>query len=142
MKNFADVGITSSVGISSMVGVSTSIIILDVFNEKRVDIINYFDNSLDIDARGSQSKFLKLQNTKLTDYTECRTNRVLIHDDISGKFSSTGFQADQIEIEEIDVADTHIRYLIQIVDPDSFDTQISEFILQTSSLNSTLFEKY
>jgi hypothetical protein len=142
MKNFADVGITSSVGISPMIGVSTSIVILDVFSEKRVDTINYFDNSLDIDVRGSQSKFLKLQNTKLSDYTECKTNRVLIHDDISGKFSSTGFQGLEIEIEEIDVADTHIRYLIQIVDPDSFDTQISEFILQTSSLNSTLFEKY
>ena len=77
MKNFADVGITSSVGISPMIGVSTSIVILDVFSEKRVDTINYFDNSLDIDVRGSQSKFLKLQNTKLSDYTECKTNRVL-----------------------------------------------------------------
>jgi len=144
MKNFADVGITSvannGVGLG---GSTTSIAILDVVGERRVDIINNFDNAVDFDTRTNpdQSKFLKIQNRKLTDYTECRTNRVLIHDDISNKFSSRGFEDPFVEIEEIDIRDTHVRYLIQIVDPDTLDSQLSELVLQTSTIDSILFEK-
>ena len=144
LKNFADVGITSSanngVGLG---GSTTSIAILDVVGERRVDIINNFDNAVDYDTRTNpdQSKFLKIENRKLTDYTECRTNRVLIHDDISNKFSSRGFEDPFVEIEEIDIRDTHVRYLIQIVDPDTLDSQLSELVLQTTTLDSILFEK-
>ena len=44
------------------------------------------------DTRVNSSKFIELSNRTLTDFTRCKTNRVLIHDDISDKFSSTGFQ--------------------------------------------------
>ena len=142
MKNFADVGITSAAnGSVGLGGSTTSLVILDVVGERRVDIINNFDNTVDYDVRGNQSKFLQIQNRKLTDYTECRTNRVLIHDDISGRFSSRGFEDPFVEIEEIDIIDTHVRYLIQIVDPDTFDSQLSELVLQTTTLDSILFEK-
>jgi len=145
LKNFADVGIISttnaSVGLS---GTTNSITVLDVIGEKRVDIINNFDNVIDYEVRSNpeQSKFLKIQNRKLTDYTECRTNRVLIHDDISDKFSSRGFEDPFVEIEEIDAIDTHVRYTVQIVDPDTYDSQITELVLQTTTLDSVLFEKY
>ena len=144
LKNFADVGITSiadnGVGLG---GSTTSIAILDVVGERRVDIINNFDNSVDYDTRTNpdQSKFLKIENRKLTDYTECRTNRVLIHDDISNQFSSRGFEDPFVEIEEIDIRDSHVRYLIQIIDPDTLDSQLSELVLQTTTLDSILFEK-
>ena len=39
------------------------------------------------------SKFLTLQNRTLTDFTRCKTNRVLLHDDISDGFSSEGFES-------------------------------------------------
>lgn len=145
LKNFADVGIISatnaSVGLS---GTTSSIAVLDVIEEKRVDAINNFDNVIDYEIRlnPEQSKFVKIQNRKLTDYTECRTNRVLIHDDISDRFSSRGFEDPFVEIEEIDAIDTHVRYTIQIVDPDTYDAQITELVLQTTTLDSILFEKY
>jgi len=149
LKNFADVGVTSEA--SSAVGLggsTTSIVILDVVNERRVDTVNYFDNAVDVDPRVSsisglpQSNALQIQNRKLTDYIECRTNRVLTHDDISSKFSSRGFKDTFVEIEEIDFVDNHVRYVIQIVDPDTDDVQLSELIVQSSTNDIFLFEKY
>ena len=145
LKNFADVGILSSTRSSAgLSGTTTSLTVLDVVEERRVDIINNFDNVVDYDTRTNpdQSKYLKIQNRKLTDYTECRTNRVIIHDDISPRFSSRGFEDPFVEIEEISTADTHVRYTIQVVDPDTFDSQITELVVQTTTLDSTLFEKY
>ena len=145
LKNFADVGIISSTRASvGLSGTTNSIAVLDVIEEKRVDVINNFDNVIDYDIRTNpdQSKYLKIQNRKLTDYTECRTNRVLIHDDISSRFSSRGFEDPFVEIEEIDTIDSHVRYTIQIVDPDTYDSQITELVLQTTTLDSILFEKY
>ena len=149
LKNFADVGVTST-GKSTvgLAGSTTSIVVLDVVSEKRVDTINMFDNAIDDDPRQSgitsflQSNSLQIQNRKLTDFTECRTNRVLIHDDISNKFSSRGFQDIFVELEEVDFIDNHVRYLIQIVDPDTGDIQVSELVLQSSTLNTYLFTKY
>ena len=145
MKNFADVGIMSSTnGSVGLSGTTTSVIVLDVVEERRVDVINNFDNVVDYDIRTNpdQSKYLKIQNRKLTDYTECRTNRVIIHDDISNRFSSRGFEDPFVEIEEISISDTHVRYLIQVVDPDTFDSQLTELVLETTTLDSSLFEKY
>jgi hypothetical protein len=144
LKNFADVGIMSSTGPIGLSGTTNSVIVLDVIEEKRVDTINNYDNVVDYDIRTNpdRSKYLKLQNRKLTDYTECRTNRVVIHDDISNRFSSRGFEDPFVEIEEIDIIDTHVRYVIQVVDPDTFDCQITELVLQTTNLDSVLFEKY
>ena len=149
LKNFADVGITST-GSSTvaLAGTTTSIAILDVVNERRVDIINNFDNVVDYDIRKNalsnfdQSKFLKLQNRKLDDYIECRTNRVLVHDDISGKFSSRGFKDTFIELDVIDFSDSYVGYVIQVVDPDTKDVQLSELVYQSTTVDSFLFEKY
>ena len=146
MKNFADVGITSAVDSSvGLAGTTNALSILDIFSEMKVWTINNFDVAVDDDVRFSngveQSKFLRLGNRKLANYTECRTNRVLIHDDISRKFSSKEFQGDSIEVEEIDLIDTNVRYLIQVINPDTLDVQVSELIAQTTSLDSYLFEK-
>ena len=144
MKNFADVGIVSTTDVGTSIQASAySIAVLDVVNEKRVDTINNFDNATDYDTKTNpdQSKFLRFENSKLSDYTQCRSNRVLIHDDISGRFSSKGFQDLFIEVEEIESTDTIVNYLIQIVDPDTFESQVSELILHTTNIDSTLFEK-
>ena len=149
LKNFADVGVTSTASSKAgLGGTTTSIAILDVVNERRVDIINNFDNAVDYDVRTSttsnfdQSKFLKIQNRKLDDYIECRTNRVLIHDDISDKFSSRGFKDTFIELDIIDFADSYVGYVIQIVDAETKDVQLSELVYQSTTLDSFLFEKY
>ena len=131
-----------------MAGSTTSIVVLDVVSEKRVDTINMFDNAIDDDPRQSgigsflQSNSLQIQNRKLTDFTECRTNRVLIHDDISDKFSSRGFQDIFVNSKKLDFIDNHIRYLIQIVDPDTGDIQVIRTGITVLTLNTYLFEKY
>ena len=149
LKNFADVGI-SSVGDAqtSIGGTAKAVVILDVTSESKVDTINMFDVSVDDNPRQNpigeflESNSLEIKNKRLTDYTECKTNRVLLHDDISDKFSSSGFKDVFKEIEEIDILDNHVRYLIQIVDPDTSNIQVTELVLQSTVLNTYLFTKY
>ncbi|AAX44489.1 baseplate wedge initiator [Prochlorococcus phage P-SSM2] len=144
LKNFSDVGITSAVtvGIGTTIQ-ATPVIVVDLMNDKRVDTINNFDFGRDYDARPevnpTKSKFATFQNTKLTDYTKCKSNRVLIHDDISGRFSSKGFQDVFTEIEEIDGNFT--KYLVQIVNADTLDVQLSEIAVLTTTNNAFLVEK-
>jgi len=143
LKNFADVGISSSVpaGISSTHS-SSPVLILDVMNDvNRVDTINNLDLTTDYDSRTNplRSKYLQFENLILTDYTKCKSNRALQHDDISGKFSSKGLQDLFTEIEEID--GLFANYIVQITDPDTFDTQLSEVVVLTKTSDAILFEK-
>ena len=146
LKNFADTSIESKV----TVGVGTTamtkdLVVLDINNvlgledKQRVDAINNFDFVRDYDTRTKTSKFVELSNKVLTDFTKCKTNRVLIHDDISTKFSSTGFQENNVIIEELD--EDFGNYLIQIVDPDTQDAQLSELVTLTTTDNAYLLEK-
>ena len=77
LKNFADVGITSTTSVGITTSSFADILALDFIEQKRVDTINNFDFALDIDTVDGKSKFLKLKNTKLSPYIECKTNRVL-----------------------------------------------------------------
>ena len=146
LKNFADTSIESQV----KVGIGTTVktndtITLDVLNilelndAQRVDAINNFDFVRDFDSRTNKSKFLELSNKKLADFTRCKSNRVLIHDDISGNFSSTGAKANDTLIETL--SEDYGNYLIQIVDPDTFDVQFSELVVLTNELDAFLLEK-
>ena len=119
---------------------SFSTIILDVIDEKiRVDAINNFDYVKDFDTLKNKSKNLQFTTKILTDFSRCISNRVLLHDDISDKFSSVGFSADNTVIESLN-ADFG-NYLIQIVDPDTFDTQFSEVVVLTDEDDVILFDK-
>ncbi|MEC8551810.1 MAG: hypothetical protein VXY93_15040, partial [Pseudomonadota bacterium] len=146
LKNFADTSIESqvSVGIGTT-ALTNDLIVLDVLNvldleeQQRVDAINNFDLVRDYDTRPNSSKFIELSNRVLTDFTRCKSNRVLVHDDISDKFSSTGFQENNTVIEEL--TEDYGNYLIQIVDPDTSDIQFSELITLTTTDNAFLLEK-
>ena len=120
LKNFADTSIQSIADTRTGIGETQSVvssIILDVISDNlRVDAINNFDFVTDFNPQGIKSKNLKLSNKILTDFSRCLTNRVLIHDDISDKFSSVGFSNNSTIIEELN-ADFG-NYLIQIIDPD------------------------
>ena len=141
LKNFADTVIQDS---ASFVGVGTTQpavadITIDVIEEKRVDIINNFDLAIDYDTLDEKSKFIEFQNVKLTDYTKCLTNRVLIHDDISDRFSSAGIGENNVEIEEIGT--NYVKYLVQITDPDSFAVQLSDLVVLSTTNDAFLLEK-
>jgi len=141
LKNFADLGVQSTVNVGvSYGGTTNNVVILDVINPaNRVDAIENFDVGLDYDTRANKSKFFQVSNTKLTDYTLCKTNRVLIHDEISNQFSSKGLADTFTEIEEL--GDDFANYLVQIVDPDTFDTQLTELVVLSDTDNAYLLEK-
>ena len=63
----------------------------------------------------------------------------MVHDDISDQFSSVGFSANTTVVEEL-TADVG-NYLIQIIDPDTFDTQFTEVVALTDEDDAILFEK-
>ena len=143
LKNFADTSIQSIADTRTGIGETESVvssIILDVISDNlRVDAINNFDFVTDFNPQGIKSKNLKLSNKILTDFSRCLTNRVLIHDDISDKFSSVGFSNNSTIIEELN-ADFG-NYLIQIIDPDTSDSQLTELVVLTDEDDAILFEK-
>ena len=127
LKNFADVGITSSTSAGVTTSTFLDILALDFVDQKRVDTINNFDFALDIDTVNNKSKFLKLQNTKLSPYIECRTNRVLEIDDISGLFSNTSTSLNQFL--DLSINAEYVRFLVQIRNPNNKNTQLSDIVL-------------
>ena len=141
LKNFADTSVQTSVEVKIGTGsTSLSTIILDVINEKnRVDAINNFDLVKDFDTLNNKSKNLQFTTKVLTDFSRCISNRVLIHDDISSRFSSVGFSANDTVVEPL--TEDFGNYLIQIIDPDTFDTQFSEVVILTDEDDAILFEK-
>ncbi len=146
LKNFADTTVTSNlkVGVGE-VRESNQSIVLDVGNvlelndKQRVDAINNFDFARDFDTRINGSKFLTLQNRTLTDFTRCKTNRVLLHDDVSDNFSSEGFESTSTLIEPL--IEDFGNYLVQIVDPDTLDVQFTEIVALTTENDAFILEK-
>ena len=131
LKNFADVGITSS----TKAGLTTSqyidIVTLDVIGEKRVDTINNFDYVIDVDTVENKSKFLKFRNTKLSPYIECRTNRVLEIDDFSSLFSNTG--SSLFKYVDLSINAQYATFLIQAKNPNNKATQLTDIVLYKDS---------
>jgi hypothetical protein len=142
LKNFADTGITSTANcqISDSSNVSTTI--YDVIEENRVDTIYNFDLVQDIDVIGSSSKFLKLKNKKLTDYTECKTNVVLKIDDINRQFSNLDGEPSQfLNLLELNTGASYDNLLIKVSSSDNSQIQLSELVILNDGTNSFLAEK-
>ena len=139
LKNFADTEISSSSNIS--IGSSTidTISIFDILEEKRVDTINNYDLTLDVDVVDNKSKFLKLKNKKLADYVECRTNRVLKIDDISSQFSNS--QSSLNQYVDLAIAEEYSRFLVQIINPNNDEVQVTELVFYNDSIDTFTFEK-
>jgi hypothetical protein len=77
----------------------------------------------------SKSKFLKLKNTKLSNYIELKTNRVLLIDDISSEFSSAEDSRELFSnILTIDSTRSYNRFLVQIIDSSQTQYQLAELI--------------
>ena len=127
LKNFADVGITSVTSAGVTTTTFLDALALDLIDQKRVDAINNFDFAIDVDTISNRSKFLKLKNTKLSPYIECRTNRVIEIDDISLLFSNSSTTL--TKFLDIPINTNYARYLIQLRNPFNKKTQISDVIL-------------
>lgn len=89
-KNFADTQIqTVAVASTNFVDDGASTLVIDVFADADVTTINNFDFAVDTDIVSAPSDItnsIKFGNKKLTNYIECKTNRVLTIDDISSDF--------------------------------------------------------
>jgi hypothetical protein len=142
LKNFADTGITSTTNSTILNSSNATTIIYDIIEENRVDTIYDFDLVKDIDIVGSSSKFLKLKNKKLTDYTECKTNVVLRIDDISGQFSNLdGEPSEFLNIFELNDGTSYSNLLFRVSSLDNSQVQFTELVLLNNGTDTFLLEK-
>ncbi len=139
LKNFSDTVLTSKAksGISS---ISDLVIGRDVISEERVDTINNFDFVVDTDNIGlTQSKFLRLQSTKLSDFIQCLTNRVLDIDDFSNLFSNTNSTLSG-KVDVPILAD-YESFVIQTENPSTNEIQVNELVIYKDNTDTFTFEK-
>jgi len=142
LKNFADTSVEKNIDVSPINKGQESVtsVTLDVIDDIiRVDAINNFDFVTDFNVLDNKSKNLQFVNKTLTDFTKCKTNRVLIHDNISEEFSSVGFSANDTVLREL--RDDFNNFLIQIIDPDSSDVQFTEVVTLTDQNDIIILEK-
>ena len=142
MLNFADTQLMSKSTVS--IGLTDSFVstVLDFVGERRVDTINNFDLVQDYDATSETSRFVIFKNRRLSDFIECRTNRVLQIDDISNRFSSAEFNKDTfVETIEYPITDFYSRFLVQISDEDKISSQFSEVVVLNDFDNTYTLNK-
>ena len=141
LKNFSDTEVIQTVNAgAASTSSSSTFALVDIISEERVDTINDFDLSIDIDTvtfSPTRSKFLKLQNKKLTDYIKCVSNRVLFIDNINSQFSNEGDADLYVDTLNYSINDGLNRFLIQVINPDSTQRQVSE-ILTLSSIDGDI----
>lgn len=143
LKNFADTQIEQNVQIKPILTEpieSTNII--DLSNELRVDTIFDFDLTKDIFATESRSKFIRFNGKRLSDYIECRSNRVLSVDNISGAFRNKEnvIQEYSTILTYID-AQRYSKLLIVIKEAKTEVTKVFEMILLNNANTMYILEK-
>ena len=139
IKNFSDTEIMSDdedkIGISSFTDETT--IVRDFIDQKRVDTINNFDFTKDVDLFNQRSKFLKLVNKKLTNFNESRSNIVLKIDNIQDQFSS--FESEPFEYKDlvkIDDLGDYNNYLFKVSDISNRNqVQLTNLVFLKNSVN-------
>ena len=147
LKNFSDTEIKSSgkIGIGST---GSDVIVIDIVQKRRVDSINNFDFGIDVDVSEDENirktKSIKLKNKKITSYINCVSNRVLIVDDLSDEFLSRGTNTSESGTQFIKLTpliNTFGRYLVQFINPNSIEKQLTELIVLNDGENAFTLEK-
>jgi hypothetical protein len=140
LKNFADTGISSSTNAGLKKSNQVLSIIYDIINEERVDTINNFDNSVDQDVIASTSKFLKLENKNLTNYTDLKNLNVLLIDNIKRQFSNS--EAENTEFLSIDEVDdkTYHNYLFRVTNQNGTEIQLTDITILSDTFETVIVE--
>jgi len=150
MKNFANTQILSvgNAGESTQPADDAGGFVLDFISDPlRVDAIYGFDQSRDVDAADNVSKFVELRSTRLSDFILNKTNRVLVHDDISPLFVSNESNdlSDDRTIAAAVAGRNFSRYLVQTThdaeNPLNNQYQFNELILVVVNGNTYLLQK-
>ena len=140
LKNFADTGISSSITAGITTTKDQFTIIYDIVDDLRVDIINNFDNVVDVDVVNSTSKFLKLEHKNLTNYAELRNLNVLEIDDISNQFSNS--ESDNTEFLSIAEVDdiSYQNYLFRVTSSDNSEIQLTDLTILSDGTETVIVE--
>ena len=99
LKNFADTGITSTTALVGIGSEDQSLSILDLIADNRVDTLYNYATAVDLEYNttnrdsiisltGRASKFVQIDNKRLSSYLLAKSNQVLIVDDINNQFSN------------------------------------------------------
>ena len=143
LKDFADTGITSTSDASDLFGIDGTTVVRDFVGDLRVDTIYDFDfvKDIDVDSEGN-SKYLKLLNTKLTDYTDNIGNDVLAIDNISDQFSYfEDSPSEFLNLFKLDSSITFENLLVRITNTNNSEVQFSEVVVLNDGSNTFLVEK-
>lgn len=141
LKNFADTGITSTAS-SQIAGNTVDSLIIDIINEKRVDIVYNFDFVKDIDVLDGYSKILKLKNTTLTDYIKCENNIVLGIDNINREFSNLETEPSEfLNILKLQPSDSYNSILFRICNIDNTNIQLTELVILNNTVDTFILNK-
>ena len=153
LKNFADVGIGSTTrstgGISTVgdwrVGTSStdfSIVIQDVVNDSKVWTINDYDAAYDYGNSSTQSRFIKLENKVLSDYSVAKSNEVLKIDDINSQFSNLdGDPSEYLDVIELQSNVPYQNILYRITNLSNTDIQTTDLVILNNGTDIVLLEK-
>ena len=117
LKNFVDVGLATNTTVSFGMTTVQSLQYADIIEDNRVDTIYGYAQARDfdtevIDAQNS-SKFLQFRGKSFVDSVICKTNRVLVIDDVSKQFTNKENVSDTfIDLDES--GKDFARYLVQV----------------------------
>ena len=145
MKNFADteiVSITDSVSGVSTINTGVDIFI-DLVSDERVDKINNFDSSRDIDVVSDRSKFLEFENSVFIPYTKAKTNVVLKIDDISPEFSQ--FESEPLpyrDIFEIEPKRDYRNYTFKLTNGDKTQVQLTKLSIISDPVGQSFIQEH
>jgi len=146
-KNFGEIGFTSTSKTSIASTSSTLTTVLNLDNQERVDIIKNYDLALDYEPFSGSSSNIRLLNKKLSNYIECRSNRVLQIDDISNSFSSSEFNKDTfLEAVDYDISQFYAKFTVQVYnitedEQDEKSYQISDLVILNDFKNTYTLNK-
>ena len=152
LKNFADTKLESS-GSIGIAATSSTDITLDFIGltdvagtPLRVDRINNFDLGYDDEVFNNRSSSIRFNsrtsNKRLTDFVEVRTNRVLLHDDISNGFIDGDNARGQEPYTDFDIITSEwTRAILQARDPFTDEVELVEIIMIAYNNNAYTLQK-
>jgi hypothetical protein len=153
LKNFADTSFetVSDVSFGSTSNTSITLDFLGLTDVAqtplRVDRINYFDFAFDQNVIFGTTNAIRLQsrtpNKRLTDYIEVKTNRALLHDDISFAFLDQDNATEQLPFVEFPVINQQLfaRGVLQARNPFTDEIQFTESVFLFDSNDAFTLQK-
>ena len=155
LKNFADTGISSTTALSAVGSTSQSLSILDLTGDERVDTLYNWTTAFDLEYNttfgsnitrtGKASKFVEIENKRLSSYLLAKSNQVLIIDDINSQFSNLdGDPSEFLNLFKIDASSVNEfeGLFVRVTDIGQGDVQTADLVLLSNyGTESVLLQK-